>query len=178
LVLRTIVVLILAALVGGIAFIASLPSSFLVERTATTVAQPEAVFALLNDFHQWSRWSPWEKADPDVKRTFDGPASGPGAGYAWSGSGDGGEGRMKIIDAKPGKSLTIELEFSKPFPAKGRATFTLLPLEGGTRVRWSMKGDSGFVGKAMSLASDTEALVDKDLAQGLANLDQAARSAD
>ena len=136
------------------------------------------MFPLLNDFHQWSRWSPYEKRDPNMKRTFDGPTSGPGASYAWSGNSDVGEGRMKIIRASPDKSLTIDLEFRKPFPARNQVTFTLFPLEGGTRVIWSMKGENGFLGKAVSLAVDMDALVGKDFEQGFVNLDKAARNAD
>ncbi len=175
---RTILLGVLAVLVVAIAFIASRPSAFVIERSAVVLAQPEAVFPLLTDFHQWSRWSPYEKLDPNMKRTFEGPVSGPGASYAWSGSGDVGEGRMKIIDAEPNKSVTIDLELRKPFPARNYATFTLLPLEGGTRVVWSMKGENGFLGKAMSLAVDMDARVGKDFEQGLANLDKAARNAE
>jgi len=173
-VLRTIILGILAVLVVGTAFIASRPASFTVERSAAIDAPPEAVFALLNDFHQWGRWSPWEKLDPNLKRTFDGPPSGPGASYAWSGNDDVGEGRMKIVDAKPGESVTIDLEFLKPFPAKNRTTFTLEPSAAGTKVRWAMQGENGFVGKAMSLAMDMDALVGKDFETGLANLNAAA----
>ena len=84
---------------------------------------------------------------------------------------------MKIVSAIPGKSVTIDLEFRKPFPAKNQATFTMFPLEGGTRVVWSMKGENGFLGKAMSVAVDMDALLGKDFEQGLANLDKAARNA-
>jgi uncharacterized protein YndB with AHSA1/START domain len=176
--LRAILLGLLAVLALAIAFIASRPSGFVVERNALVAAQPETVFPLLNDFHQWSRWSPYEKLDPNMKRTFEGPASGPGASYAWSGNGDVGAGRMEIVDASPGKSVTIDLEFSKPFRTKNLTTFTLLPLEGGTRVIWSMRGENGFLGKAMSLFVDMDALVGKDFEQGLANLDKAARNAD
>ena len=175
--LRTIVLGILAILVVGIVFIASRPASFTVERSAEIAAPPEAVFALLNDFHQWGRWSPWEKLDPNMRRMFDGPPSGPGAGYSWAGNGDVGEGRMKIVEAKPGESVTIDLEFLKPFPAKNRTTFTLTPADGGTRVRWAMQGENGFVGKAMSLLMDMDRLVGKDFETGLANLAAAAKSA-
>ena len=176
--LRVLLFGVLALLAAAIAFIASRPSAFVISRNAIVHAQPEAVFPLLNDFHQWSRWSPYEKLDPNMKRTFDGPESGAGASYAWSGNGDVGEGRMEILDAMPGKSVTIALEFRKPFPAKNLATFTLLPLEGGTRVIWAMKGENGFLGKAMSLFVDMDALVGKDFEQGLANLDKAARNAE
>jgi uncharacterized protein YndB with AHSA1/START domain len=176
--LRTILLGVLAVLVVAIAFIASRPSSFVIERSAVVLAQPQRVFPLLNDFHQWSRWSPYEKLDPDMKRTFEGPASGPGASYAWAGNRQAGEGRMKIVEASPGQFVKIDLELQRPFPARSQATFTLFPLEGGTRVIWSMKGQNGFLGKAMSLVVDMDALVGKDFEQGLANLDKAARSAD
>jgi len=176
--LRTILLVVLALLLAGVAYVASRPSSFVISRSAVVLAPPEAVFALLNDFHQWSRWSPYEKLDPNMKRTFDGPASGPGASYAWSGNGDVGEGSMKILDARDPRWVTIDLEFTKPFRTKNQTTFTLLPLEGGTRVIWSMKGENGFVGKAMSLFVEMDALVGKDFEQGLANLDKAARNVD
>ena len=128
------------------------------------------MFPLLNDFHQWGRWSPWEKLDPNMKRMFDGPPSGPGASYSWSGNDEVGAGRMKIVDAKPGESVTIELEFPKPYAAKNQTTFTLAPAGSGTQVRWAMKGENGFVGKAMSLVMDMDALVGKDFEKGLANL--------
>jgi uncharacterized protein YndB with AHSA1/START domain len=176
-VLRTIVLGILAVLVVGTAFIASRPSGFTIERSAEIAAPPEAVFALLNDFHQWGRWSPWEKLDPNMKRMFDGPQSGPGASYSWAGNGDVGEGRMKIAEAKPSESVTIDVEFLKPFPAKNRTTFTLEPSAGGTKVRWAMQGENGFVGKAMSLVMDMDAMIGKDFEEGLANLGAAAKSA-
>lgn len=175
--LRTFLLGILAVLVLAVAFVASRPSSFVIERSAIVAARPEAVFPLLNDFHQWGRWSPYEKRDPNMKRTFDGPASGVGSSYAWSGNADAGEGRMEIVAATPGQSVTIDLEFTKPFPAKNQATFMLSPLEGGgTNVKWSMKGENGFLGKAMALAVDMDALVGKDFEQGLANLDKALRN--
>ena len=89
-----------------------------------------------------------------------------------------GEGRMKIVDSRPNRSVTIALEMQKPVPATNHVTFTLFPLDGGTRVNWSMKGGNGFLGKAMSLAMDMDALVGKDFEQGLANLDKAARKAE
>lgn len=173
--MRTVLLGILALLVVGIAFVASRPSAFRVERSAMVEAPPDRVFALLNDFHRWSEWSPYEKLDSNLRRSFDGPASGPGASYAWVGNDDVGEGSMKIVDAKPGESVTIDLEFKKPFEAKNLTTFTLKPVEAGTKVTWAMDGQNGFVGKAMSLVMDLDRFVGKDFEQGLANLNAAAK---
>jgi len=172
--LRTILLGILAVGVIAVAFIASRPSTFTVERTAVVAAPPDAVYALLNDFHQWNQWSPWEKLDPNLKRAFDGPANGPGAKYAWVGNERVGEGSMEIVESVPGQSVAIDLEFKKPFAAKNKTTFTLTPSGQGTQVRWKMTGDQGFVGKAMSLVMDMDKLVGKDFEQGLANLNAAA----
>jgi len=175
--LRTILLGFLAVVVVAVVFIASRPSTFTIERSAEIAAPPEAVFALLNDFHQWSQWSPWEKLDPKLQRSFDGPASGPGASYAWVGNDQVGEGRMKIVESKPGESVVVDLEFEKPFAAKNQTTFTLAPAGNGTKVRWAMKGENGFVGKALSLVMDMDARVGRDFEAGLANLNAAAARA-
>lgn len=175
---RTILLGVLALLVVGIAFVASRPAEFRIQRSADVAAPPAQVFALLNDFHQWSEWSPWEKLDPNLKRKFDGPDSGPGARYAWAGNADVGEGRMEIVESKPGESLVVDLEFVKPFPARNRATFTLAPAaNGGTHVTWTMDGKNGFLGKLMSTVVDMDALVGKDFEKGLANLGSAVAKA-
>lgn len=174
--LRTALLGILAVGVVAAAFIASRPSTFTVERTAQIAAPPDRVFALLNDFHHWGQWSPWEKLDPNLKRTFTGPASGPGASYAWVGNDQVGEGRMKILESVPGESVVIDLEFVKPFAARNQTTFTLAPAGAGTSVRWSMTGHNGFVGKAISLFADVDGFVGADFEKGLANLNAAARA--
>ena len=63
--------------------VATRPSHFHVERSAAVPAPPAAVFPLIDDFHRWPEWSPWEKMDPALQRSYSGPASGLGAGYAW-----------------------------------------------------------------------------------------------
>ena len=52
------------------------------EHAIVVKAPPARVFALIDDFHRWADWSPWEKLDPAMKRTHSGAASGEGAGRA------------------------------------------------------------------------------------------------
>jgi hypothetical protein len=52
------------------------PSTFHIERSIAIAAPPEKAFAQVNDFHAWPSWSPWEKLDPQMKRTFEGPPAG------------------------------------------------------------------------------------------------------
>src|SRR2546427_12423236 len=81
------ILIVVAVIVIGLAVVVALqPASFGVTRTATISASPAAVFAQVNDFHNWVAWSPWEKLDPGMKRSYEGAPSGAGAMYAWSGN--------------------------------------------------------------------------------------------
>lgn len=162
--------------VAVLAFIGTRPERFRVERSAQISAPADVVFAMINDFHQWGRWSPWEKVDPDMKRTFEGPSAGPGAVYAWAGNAEVGEGRMTILESEPGELVSIELEFFEPFAATNEARFELAASEAETRVSWSMEGRNGFVGKAISVFMDMDAMVGKQFERGLADLDSAAQA--
>src|SRR5689334_2816924 len=97
--------------------------TFRLERSARIDAPPQAVFALVDDFHRWTAWSPWEKLDADLQRTYSGPASGLGAVYAWDGK-KAGSGRMEITTSEPGVRIVIKLDFIKPFAAHNTAEFT------------------------------------------------------
>src|SRR6187549_2342796 len=102
-----------AALIAGLLVVISLqPATFHVERSTTVNATPEAAFAQVNDFHAWSAWSPWEKLDPAMKRSYGGAPAGVGATYAWVGNEEVGEGRMTIVHGEPTK-IAIKLEFLK-----------------------------------------------------------------
>src|SRR5690349_18935122 len=145
---------VLVFIVAAIVFIASRPDDFHVERSAQVSAPPDAVFPLINDFHQWARWSPYEKFDPDMKKTFEGPEAGPGAVYAWDGNSKAGAGRTTILESKPGELVAIKLEMFKPFAGTNQVAFKLVPTEGGTRVTWGMDGKYNFITKGLCLFMD------------------------
>lgn len=77
---KTIAIVIGLTLVVGIAgvlaYAATKPDSFRVQRAATIQAPPDAIYPLINDLRRWTIWSPYEKKDPAMKRAFSGPASG------------------------------------------------------------------------------------------------------
>lgn len=155
-------------------YIATRPDHFHIERSAQVNAPADAAFALINDFHQWGQWSPYEKLDPNLERRFEGPSSGPGSVYAYKGNSDVGEGRMTILESRPGQLVTIQLEFIKPFEATNQATFKLEPSGAGTRVTWSMSGRNTLMGKVMSPFMD--GFIGKSMEQGLAALDTSAQA--
>ena len=85
--------LVLVVLVAAVLlFAATRPDTLHVERAATINAPASKILPLINDFHQWGSWSPWEKLDPAMKRTYGGSPSGKGAVYEWAGNSDVGSG--------------------------------------------------------------------------------------
>jgi hypothetical protein len=83
-----------------------------VTRSTTIAAPPEHIRPPIENFHEWRRWSPWEELDPDLRREYSGPESGPGAAYAWEGNRKAGRGRMEILDVQP-ERVDIRLDLEK-----------------------------------------------------------------
>jgi hypothetical protein len=169
--LKNFAIALLLAVAAVAAFIAWQPSEFLIVRGRTMAAPPEIVFAHVNDLHRWAAWSPWEKLDPDMKREHSGAPFGPGASYAWAGNEQAGEGRMTITDSQAPGSVTLRLEFVKPYPATNTVQFDILHGGLGTDVTWSMTGRNNFLAKAVSLFMDVDKMVGRDFEQGLEALD-------
>ncbi|MDN5718065.1 MAG: SRPBCC family protein [Janibacter sp.] len=147
-------------------------ADFEMSRATHVAADPATVHALIDDFRQWTRWSPWEGADPDLRRTYGGPEVGVGSTYHWSGNKKAGEGRMEITSSNP-TQVVVDLEFVKPFKATNVTIFSLRPSEGGTDVTWTMTGQrSAVMGLMGRLFFDTA--IGKDFDKGLAAMKQAA----
>jgi uncharacterized protein YndB with AHSA1/START domain len=164
----------LVAVAAVLIYAATKPDTFRIQRAMSVNAPPEKVFALINDFRRWTVWSPWEKMDPALQRTYSGTASGQGAVYAWEGNRKVGAGRMEITDAPSPSKVTIKLDFLRPFEAHNIAEFTLEPKGDATTVTWAMHGPNLFVGKVMSIFVDMDRMIGKDFETGLANLKAAA----
>ena len=162
----TIVVLIAALLV----YAATRPDTFRVERTATMKAPPEKIYAVLSDFRKWETWSPWEKKDPAMKRTFGATTSGPGAKYAWEGNGEVGKGSMEIVETAPPSRLKLRLDFTEPFEAHNIVEYVLRPQGESTNVSWVLHGPMPYVSKVMSVFWSMDSMIGKDFETGLANL--------
>ena len=165
-----IVVVIVVVLAAIAVFIAMRPAGFKVERSTKIQAAADPIFRLVNDFHEWPAWSPWEKMDPTMQRTYEGANSGTNAGYSWAGNNKVGSGRMTIKDSVPPERVGIKLEFFRPMRATSDTTFTFVQQPDGTEVTWKMDGHNGFVAKAFHLFMDMDKLVGKDFERGLDNL--------
>src|SRR6267142_114624 len=165
------IAIVVAVLIAAVlVFAATKPDTFRVERSATIKAPPEKIFAVLNDFQRWETWSPWEKKDPAMKRTFSVVSGGKGAVYSWEGNKEVGQGRMEIADSVPPSRLAIKLDFLKPFEAHHMVEFTLAPQGDATSVTWAMQGPSPYFMKIMHVFLDMDSMVGKDFEAGLAKL--------
>lgn len=137
----------------------------------TTIAAPPAtVHALIADFHEWVKWSPWEGLDPELKRTYTG--AGVGARYTWAGNKKAGEGAMTFAGITASE-IKVDLQFLKPFKAENDIAFALSPAGEGTRVAWTMSGNRNLVFAVMGKLYFDKA-IGKDFDRGLASLKAAA----
>lgn len=157
--------------IGAILALASFqPDVFRVQRSATVNAPPAKVFALVDDFRQWTKWSPFERLDPDMKRSFGASTVGKGASYAWDGNSKAGAGRMEIVESAPASAVDVALHFQRPMEAEGKAMFRFSPQGDGTLVTWTMESPTPFLAKVMHVFFDAEKMVGEDFARGLADL--------
>jgi len=166
------VLLVLAIGIGGFAvFVATRPDSYKVERTAKIEAPADVVFAQLDNFKAWSEWSPWDKLDPNMKKTFEGPAQGVGASYSWQGNDKVGKGKMTVTEVTPPTAIAYRLEFIEPFASVAQTRFSVKP-EGdkAAAVTWAMEGKNNFIGKAFGVFMDMDKMIGKDFDKGLGSL--------
>ena len=168
--IKTIIIVLVAVVAAILIFAATKPDSFRVERSTSIKAPPEKIFALINDFHKWGAWSPWEKLDSAMQRTFTGAPEGKGAAYAWEGSGKVGAGRMEIRESVPASKIVIKLDFIKPFEGHNTAEYTLAPKGDSTDVTWAMYGPTPFISKLVQVFFSMDSMIGKDFEAGLANL--------
>lgn len=168
------IALVLAVGIGTIlAYAATRPDIFRVERSISVKAPPQKIHALIDDFSQWGAWSPYEKKDPAMKRTFSGPDAGKGAVYAWDGDKNIGAGRMEILESVP-ERIVIKLDFVRPFEANNTAEFIMRPKGADTDVTWTMYGPNLFIGKVIGLFLNMDKMVGTDFEAGLTDLKKTA----
>jgi uncharacterized protein YndB with AHSA1/START domain len=163
-------VLLVVVMGAVVAYAATRPDHMRIQRQARIQAPAEKIFPLITDFHSWALWSPYEKLDPAMQRSFTGPASGKGAVYEWSSDGKAGAGRMEIADTASPSHVRINLDFTKPMRTSNIAEFTLEPDGDATEVRWSMDGPAPLVARVMGTFVDLDKMIGRDFETGLANL--------
>ncbi len=132
----------------------------------------------LTNFRNWVLWSPYEKGDPDMKRTYGNESApiymGINSTYEWAGDGKVGEGRMRIAEVKLLKDETdilIKLDFINPFQAQNDATFKFVATSPTvTQVTWTMSGPVTFFPKIIHVLFDMDKMIGDQFQQGLNDL--------
>jgi hypothetical protein len=167
----TIIAVIIAIAIAVVLILAATkPNTLRVQRVTSIRAPADKIFPMINDFHQWRGWSPYENKDPAMQRTYEGSASGKGAVYAWDGNKNVGSGRMEILEASVPSKITIKLDFFKPFEGHNTAEFTMLPQGDVTNLTWTMSGPAVFMSKLIQVFMNLDHMIGRDFEAGLANL--------
>lgn len=165
-ILLTLIVIIAAILI----YASTKPNTYRVERSISINATPEKVMPLIDDFHNWDKWSPWAHLDPNMKVTYGGSPSGKGAVYAWEGNNKVGAGRMEILDERAPGYADMQLDFYKPMKDTARTEFNLVPEGTGTQVSWVMSGNMTYIAKVMCVFKSMDKMIGGDFEKGLAKL--------
>ena len=169
-VLKIVGIAVLLAVVIVLLLAAGKPDEFRIERKVSIQASPKKILGLLDNFHAWSSWSPWEGLDPNMKRTFSGTEKGVGAVYGWDGTGQVGAGTMEITEIRDSSEVKVKLDFLKPFEAHNFSEFSLVPTGNATEVTWAMYGPNRFSGKVMQVFFNMDKMVGKEFEKGLNRL--------
>jgi hypothetical protein len=164
------------ALFGLLAYAATQPDEFRITRTASIKAPAERIHPLVEDLRRHREWSPWEKKDPGMKRTYTGSPAGKGAVYEWDGNSEIGAGRITIAESSP-QRVVFDMQFLRPFDSRSTAEIALKPGGDATEVTWSMYGPQLFIGKVMGVFFNMDAMIGREFETGLANLKAATETA-
>jgi hypothetical protein len=166
-------VVVVVAIAGILLYAATKPDSFRVQRVVLINAPSDKIFPLINDIKAWTVWSPYEKKDPAMKRTYGAVTAGKGATYAWDGDKNVGQGSMEMIESGPRK-IVLKLDFVKPFEAHNMGEFLLEPKGDSTSVTWATYGPSPYMSKVIGTFMNIDDLIGRDFEKGLADLKAAA----
>jgi hypothetical protein len=165
------IVIAVAVIVAAILIYAAIqPDSFRVERSASIKASPEKIFPLINDLHRWEAWSPWERVDPAIKRTYGGAESGVGAVYEWSGNREIGQGRVEIIESLPPSRVVLKIDFITPVEAHNTVEFTIVEQGDSTEVTQAMYGPSPYLSRLIGLCFSMDNMIGQKYEEGLAGM--------
>jgi hypothetical protein len=167
----TVVLLGLVVLVGAfLAYVASRPGAFRIERSQRIRGSADAVFARIDNLREFNTWNPFAAADSAAQIVYSGPSRGVGASYEWDSTGRAGKGRMTIVESQTPRKVIMRLEFLRPFVATNTAEFSLASEGSVTNVSWAMTGTYGFVHKLFGIVFDCDKMVGGEFAKGLASL--------
>jgi len=149
--------------------VATQPDTFRVQRAETIAAPPEKLVGILSDLRRGAEWSPYEKKDRAMKKTFSGPASGPGSKLEWDGNSDVGAGSLTVTEVTPA-NIKLKLEMIRPMNANNIVEYTFAPKGNATDMTWAMHGPMPLISKVMCVFVDLDKMLGADMERGLKDL--------
>lgn len=161
---------VVAVLVVFLGYVSTREGKFNYERSGVIKAPAEKIFPYLSDFTRGGEWSPYEKVDPNMKKTITGNPAQVGHAMDFEGNSDAGSGRVEITKVVPNELVEIKLTMTKPMHAENIVTYKLTPESEGTRFSWAMAGDGGYMTKLISVFIDCEKMIAGQFETGIANL--------
>lgn len=102
-------------------------------------ASPEKIYPIISNLNYWETWSPWVLAEPSAAITV----AKDGKYHEWTGE-IIGSGNLKVVDEVENKSVSMDLNFLKPWRSFAKTTFELTPQKEGTLVQWTMESRLAF----------------------------------
>jgi hypothetical protein len=168
--LKIIALLALAGIAGVVIAAALRPNTSRISRSMRIAAAPEAIYPLINELAAFNRWNPFDKKDPKIQGTYQGPASGPGATYLFKGNGQVGEGSIEITEARPAREVRMRLKMVKPMKCDNAVTFSIMQQGAESEVSWTMQGETPYLAKLLHLFIDMDKMCGREFEKGLASL--------
>ena len=167
-----IIVAVLVVGVAGLVLYATMtqPDTFRIQRAMTINAPADKIFTIVTDLRRGAEWSPYEKKDPNMKKGFNGPASGPGSQMTWDGNSDIGAGALTIANATAPSKVVLNLDMTRPMSAHHVIEYDLTPDGSGTKMTWSMHGQMNLASKVVCLFMNMDKMVGNDFEDGLRSL--------
>lgn len=184
--LKRILVILVAVLVVLAVVGLLLPRHSRVSRSITIDRPASLVYATVNSFQLFPRWSPWQDLDPNMHQTTEGARDGVGAKLVWTGNDKVGSGAQVITASTLNESVASDIDFGTMGVAK--SMLLLAPAGTSTRTTWTLDIDMGRSPIAHYFGLMMDRMIGKDyesglkrlktLAEGMPNVDIAAFSAE
>lgn len=168
--LLKVVIAVVAVLVLFLGYVSTREGKFRYEKSGLIAATPEKIFPYISQLKKGGEWSPFEKVDPNMKKTFTGEDGTAGAKLEFAGNSEAGSGVIELLKVVPNELVELNLTMTAPIKAENLIEYRLTPEGDKTRFSWTMSGDGGFFGKLINIFIDCEKMVTDQFVKGIENL--------
>jgi uncharacterized protein YndB with AHSA1/START domain len=165
------ILIVLGIVIAGLLiYAAAKPSGMFISRELLVKASPQVIFPFLNNSRKANEWMPWAEIDPKVTMSYAGPEEGVGSVSSWESTGQMGVGKAEVVESVANQRVKTRLTYTKPMAMSQLAEFSLNPTPEGTVVRWSVSGNTPFVGRLFCIFMSMDKMVGGQFDKGLTEL--------